>query len=132
MKIAVLLTAVALASGSALAASNSTTYDSRDTATTHKAPVVNKDRKSVAAKDAQPKEGIVDKTKGAIRRMGEKLGHATERLPGKRSSDQAMHDPSRTDASRSDTRSMGAVASDDSDRQRRMDEAYNNWHSRQK
>jgi hypothetical protein len=123
MKIAALLTVVALASGSALAASNSSNYDSRDTATTHKAPVVVKDKP--AAKEAQPKEGIVERTKGAIRRMGEKLGHATERLPGNHANQTA------SDANSSDTRSMGA-GSDDSGRQRRMDDAYNNWQSKQK
>ncbi|MEO8653567.1 MAG: hypothetical protein ABI409_05530 [Ramlibacter sp.] len=131
MKIAALLTAAALASGSALAAQNSSNYDSRDTATTHKAPVVVKDKPAAVANDAKPKEGIVERTKGAVRRMGEKLGHATERLPGNKSSNQAMTDPSRADTSRSDTRSMGAAASDDSGRQRRMDDAYNNWRARQ-
>ena len=131
MKIAILLTAAALASGSALAASNSSNSDSRDTAT-HKAPVVVKDKPAAAAKDAQPKEGIVEQTKGTIRHMGEKLGHATEKLPGDHASNQAANDPSRTEASRSDTRSMGAAGSDDSDRRRRMDDAYNNWHARQK
>ena len=132
MKIAALLTAVALASGSALAASNSSNYDSRDTAKTHEAPVVVKDKPADTAKDAQPKEGIVERTKSAIRHTGEKLGHATEKLPGNHASNPAANDPSRTEASRSDTRSMGAAPSDDNGRQRRMDDAYNNWRARQK
>ena len=36
------------------------------------------------------------------------------------------------DTSRSDTQAMGAAASDDQGRQRRMDEAYNNWRAKQK
>ncbi len=127
MKIAALLTALALASGTALAAQNSGSYNTHDTATTHKAPVVVKDKPAAAAKDAQPKEGVVERTKDAIRHMGEKLGHATERLPGNKSSNQAMNDPSR-----SDTRSMGAAPSDDSGRQRRMDDAYINWRAKQR
>lgn len=126
MKIAILLTAVALASGSALAAQNSS-YDSRDTATTHQAPVVNKDQAAPAA-DAKPAEGIVERTKSAIRRMGERLGRATDRWThnGKRT-DQAADDPSR-----SDTRAMGAAGSGDNPRQRRMDDAYGNWRGKQK
>lgn len=128
MKIAVLLTAVALASGSALAAQNSSSYDNRDPATTtHRAPVVNKDKAAPAA-DAQPKEGVVERTKSAIRRMGERLGHATDRWTrNSKRTDQAASDPSR-----SDTRAMGAAGSDDSARQRRMDDAYKNWRNKQK
>ena len=126
MKIAVLLTTAVLASGSALAASNSSNYDSRDTATTHRAPVVAKDTPAATDKDAKPKEGIVERAKVGIRHMGQKLGHATERLRGNHANQAA------SDANRDDTRSMGAAGSDDSGRHRRMDDAYNNWHTRQK
>ena len=119
MKIAALLTALALASGTALAAQDSSNYDTRDTTAAH--------RPTAAATGTPHQEGIVERTKSAIRRTGEKLGHATERLPGNRSGD-----PATTDASRSGTRSMGAAGSDDSVRQRRMDDAYNSWRSRQK
>jgi uncharacterized protein HemX len=119
MKIAALLTALALASGTALAAQDASTYDTRDTTATH--------RSTAAATGTQHKEGIVERTKSAIRHTGEKLGHATRRLPGNRSGNQAVRDDGR-----SDTSSMGASGSDDSGRQRRVDDAYNNWRSRQK
>ncbi len=114
MKIAALITVAALATGGAFAAQNTSSYDK---ATSHSA---------ATADDSQAKPGIVERTKDAIRRMGEKLGHATERMTGKHS-DQAA-----TDSSRGDTRAMGAAGSDDSGRQRRMDNAYNNWNSKQK
>jgi hypothetical protein len=119
MKIAALLTTLALASGAALAAQDSGGYDSHDTTTMH--------RSAAAATGTQHKEGIVERTKSAIRRTGEKLDHATRRLPGNRSGNQAMRDDSH-----SDTRGMGASGSEDSARQRRVDDAYNNWRARQK
>jgi hypothetical protein len=128
MKIAVLIAAAALASGSALAASNSSSYETHDTATTHKAPVVDKDK--LAAREANHKEGIVERTKDAIRHTGEKLGHAMDRVTRKVPRGHTDQASAANDPSRSDTRAMGAAASDDSARQRRMDEAYNDWNAR--
>jgi len=100
------------------AAQDSSNYDTRDTTAAH--------RPTAAATEPRTRRHR-RADKSAIRRTGEKLGHATERLPGNRSGD-----PATTDASRSGTRSMGAAGSDASVRQRRMDDAYNSWRSRQK
>ena len=115
MKIATLVTVVALATGSAFAAQNSTTgsYD-RDTAGTHKSTAT-----ATSNDTTQHKEGFVEKTKRAFHRMGEKIRGA------------GRHDKDDTAANR-DTRSMGAAGSDmDSARQRRMDDAYANYKSKQ-
>jgi hypothetical protein len=114
MKIAALVTAVALASGAALAAQSSTDSGAATT------------RSSTATEQTQPKGGgIIEKTKRALHRMGDKM-----RSVGRKASDRDKD----AQAKDNDTRNMGAAGSDtqDSARQRRMDDAYANWQSKPK
>jgi hypothetical protein len=115
MKIRTLLTVVALACGTAFAAQSGTS-SAEDAA--------NRNQANAASTDTQPKKGgLVDKTKNALHRMGDKIRHAMHR-----------NDKNAQTASKSDTSSMGAAGSDtqDSGRQRRMDDAYANWQKKQK
>src|SRR3954471_13181547 len=109
MKIAALITVAALTCGTAFAQSSG----SSDTSAT-------RNRSAATANDTQPKgEGIMDKTKRAFHRLGEKL-HAS----GKKSADTT--DKTAQQNPESNTRAMGASGSakSDSSRQARMDEAY--------
>jgi hypothetical protein len=115
MKIPTLLAALALACGSAFAAGNTS-----DHATT------NRDQSAAVSSsthDSAKGEGFVAKTKRAFHRMGDKLrsmGHKNETQQAK---------------DRDDTRAMGAGGSDaakDGARQRRMDQAYADYQSKQK
>jgi Skp family chaperone for outer membrane proteins len=116
MKIRSLVTVLALACGTAFAAQPTTSAE---------ADAANANQSTAASSNAQPRKGggVVDKTKNAMRRLGDKMRHATNR-----------NDKNKTQtAARSDTRSMGAASSDaDSARQQRMDDAYANWKSKQK
>jgi Skp family chaperone for outer membrane proteins len=116
MKIRPLVTVLALACGTAFAAQPTTSAE---------ADVAKSNQSTAASTDAQPRKGggLIDKTKNAMRRLGDKMRHATNR-----------NDKNATQAAaRSDTRSMGATGSDaDSARQQRMDDAYANWKSKQK
>ena len=122
MKIPALLTAAALACGSAFAAGEYSS-GSAEGATQHS-------QSSAVASDSAPKsakgEGLVAKTKRALHRMGDKM-----RSAGRKSSD---NDAINQAAAGRDARSMGAAGSNtqELDRQRRMDEAYANWKSKQK
>jgi hypothetical protein len=116
MKIRALVTVLALACGTAFAAQYGS--EAADEAA---------NRNQAASADSG-KGGVVDKTKNAVRRLGDKIGnkigHAT-----------AGKDKSKTrTAAKSDTRSMGAAGTDtqDRDRQQRMDDAYATWKSKQK
>jgi hypothetical protein len=105
-KIPALLAALAVACGSVYA--NTGTHDKsamNDKSTTAAAP--------------EHKEGLGTKTKRAFHRMGDKLRSMTHRDTQTARSD--------------DTRTMGAAGSgtQDSARQKRMDDAYNNWKSKQ-
>ncbi|MDB5881011.1 MAG: hypothetical protein JWP43_889 [Ramlibacter sp.] len=114
MKIAALITVAALTCGTAFAQSSGSTGDRNSSASG--------DRAAATANDSQPKGGgIVDKTKQAFHRLGEKL-HA-----GKKSTDNADKSAQQEPENRS-TRAMGAAGSDksDSDRKARMDQAYSN------
>lgn len=115
MKIPALLAALAVACGSAMAAGTSGDSAHRSATT---------DTQHSAAPDTAQHSGpsFVDKTKRAFRRMGDKLRAATHT------------DKDRTEsAPRNDTRAMGASGSDthDGSRQRRMDEAYQNYRNQQ-
>ena len=114
MKIAALAAVVALTCGTAFAAQD---YSAERDANSARPAAVSKDSHSKSAGG-----GIVDKTKRAFHRMGDKM-----RSMGKRS------DKSTDQAARDDTRSMGAAGTDtqDSSRKRRMDDAYANWQSKQ-
>jgi hypothetical protein len=121
MKIPALLTAAALVCGSAFAAGQYGSA-SADRAT-------QSSQSTAAASDSASKakgDGLVAKTKRALHRMGDKM-----RSAGRKST---ANDDINQAAARHDTRSMGAAASNtqDSARQRRMDDAYANWKSKQK
>ena len=115
MKIAALAAVVALTCGTAFAAQDYSAE--RDANNANRSAAMSKDTHSKSAGG-----GIIDKTKRALHRMGDKM-----RSVGKRG------DNSTEQARRDDTRSMGAAGSDtqDSARKRRMDDAYANWQSKQ-
>lgn len=110
MKIAAFLAAAALACGSALAADSRTEHGQR----------VSNEHPAKASGD-----GVVDKTKRAFSRMGDKIRNTGERLGQKLGTDKD---------SRHDTRAMGASGPDeaqDQGRRQRMDDAYANWRDKQ-
>jgi hypothetical protein len=125
MKIAALLTAATFTCGAAMAQTGSGSAATQD-------PMAPRPAQTTGVPHAKP-GGVVDKTKNAMHRMGDKMRHAGDRV-GKhvpksgahKANDQAMNSDARTD-----TRSMGAAGSD-SGRQARMDDAYANWKSRQR
>lgn len=107
MKIATIVAAVALATGTAAFAADHSAYSDRDS-TNHATVAEHNDRSA-------SHENFMDRTKRALHRMGEKLRSTTHR------------DHSETAArDHNDTRSMGA-AGDDSARRDRMDKAYNDY-----
>jgi Skp family chaperone for outer membrane proteins len=118
MKIQALVTVLALACGSAFAAQYSSGSAEGDAAAMH-------NQSTAASTDAQPKKGggLMDKTKNAMHRMGDKMRSVGHRK-----------DKDGQTAAKDDTRSLGAVGSDTQDgtRQRRMDDAYANWQKKQK
>jgi len=117
MKIAAIITVAALATGSAAFAADYGKQSDRDMQRDH-----------AAASDSGKHEGLLDKTKRAFHRMGDKMRGAGSKMA------HATHtpDPNRTAARNDDTRSMGAGRDDmhDGARQRRMDDAYSNWHDK--
>lgn len=121
MKIATLIAVAALATGSAFAAGNNS-YGDHSAAPSHES--------SAAANDnTHSGGGLLDKTKRALHRMGDKIRGATHHAANSGRKSEA----DRQAQTSSDTRSMGAAGSDaqDSGRQRRMDEAYNDWQKKQ-
>ena len=130
MKIAALLTVATLTCGVAFAQTGSGSAATQD-------PMAPRAAETTGVPHAKP-GGVVDKTKKAMHRMGDKMRHAGDRVgkhvpkagPARDSRDQAMKNDMRSDMP-SDTRSMGAAGTD-SGRQARMDDAYSNWKSRQK
>ena len=136
MKIAALLTVATLTCGAALAQTSSGSASTQD-------PMAPRPAETTGVPHAKP-GGVVDKTKNAMHRMGDKMRHAGNRVgqhvpkagATRNSGDHAMNNDTRpmnneTRSMNSDTRSMGAAGSD-SGRQGRMDDAYANWKSRQK
>ena len=126
MKLRASLTVLALVCGTAFAAQDSSVSTDRDAAANR--------NPSAASTDAKPSDGgVVDKTKRAFRRMGEKIRNATHRTD---SADRksAERDPINDQAARNEARTMGAAGSDSQDaaRKSRMDNAYENWKSKQK
>lgn len=112
MKIAAFLAAAALACGSAMAAGSNAGHGQR----------VSNEHPAKASGD-----GVVDKTKRAFGRMGDKIRNTGERLGQRLGTDRDT---------RSDARAMGAGGSDqehaqDQGRRQRMDEAYANWREKQ-
>lgn len=111
MKIAALITVAALTCGTALAQGYGNTAD-RDSS-------ASRNQSAAVANDSQPKgEGIMDKTKRAFHRLGDKI-----RSVGNKSKDHTDKT-----AQQNDTRTMGAAGADKSDsaRQARIDQAYAN------
>ena len=129
MKIAALLTVATLTCGAALAQTSSGSAATQD-------PMAPRPAETTGVPHAKP-GGVVDKTKNAMHRMGDKMRHAGDRVgqhvpkagSARDSGDHAMNNDMRS--MNSDTRSMGAAGTD-SGRQGRMDDAYANWKSRQK
>ncbi len=123
MKIATLVAVVALATGTAFAAGNNSSSDQKAAPSHESAAAANDNTHSG--------DGLMDKTKRALHRMGDKIRNATHRVAnsGKKSETDRQ-----AQTSGSDTRSMGAAGSNaqDSSRQRRMDDAYSNYQSKQK
>jgi hypothetical protein len=122
MKIPALLTALALACGTALAAPQygSGSSDRDAAASRNQAAAVSSDTSSGSAKTG----GFIEKTKEAFQRLGDKIRNATRKST----------DRDDTNAkAKSDTSSMGAAgsSSQDSARQRRMDDAYANSKAKQ-
>jgi hypothetical protein len=124
MKLRASLTALALVCGTAFAAQNDTGATARDAA-------AGRSQAAAASTDTRaPNDGIVEKTKREIRRMGEKLGNATHRSENA----STERDPINEQAARNEARTMGAAGSDQHDpaRRSRMDSAYENWKSKQR
>lgn len=117
MKISALVTVLALTCGAALAQTSSSSTN-RDASTT-------RSNSAAAASEKSSDEGFVAKTKDALHRMGDATRNAMHRITsaGRKSTGEKTEN-----ASKSDTRSMGAAGSDtqDSGRRARMDEAYSN------
>jgi hypothetical protein len=132
MKIAALITALALAGGCAFAAGNSSTsgaasdYQNQSTATST----------DTQSGTSGANGGVIDKTKRALHRVGGATRNTMHRIGN--AARRTTHGGDNTAASGSDTRSMGASGSgsasdtQDSARRARMDQAYDNWRSRQK
>jgi hypothetical protein len=134
MKIATIVTAVALATGGAAFAADHTTYDQPDTA--RHAAVVKHDDSSAynsdshaASRDAREAghdakaagHNFMDRTRNALHRIGQKLRNATHR----------DHTETAMGKDRNDTRSMGAGGeSQGSSRQHRMDNASGDYHAK--
>jgi Skp family chaperone for outer membrane proteins len=118
MKIQALVATLALAGASAFAAQPAT-----DT-TNHS--------QTTASADAPKGEGLMDKTKRVLHKMGDKMRATGHKIASKvdNKTDKADHRDNKTEhaARSSDTRSMGAPGADtpDSARRSRMDEAYAN------
>lgn len=125
MRIPAIVTVLALACGSAMAAQSTTGTDRNVSA--------DRDRTAVVSNDTQakPAHGIVQKTKRGMHRMGDKTRATGDRI---------SHKISKTNVRRGeqgrDTRAMGSTRSttgmDRGDRQARMDDAYDSWKSKQR
>ena len=99
--------ALALAGGSALAAQDA-----------GQAPAKHE---STATHDSSSGGGFVEKTKEAFHKLGQSVKNGFHRAENKVDDAKADH--------KDDTRAMGAsgTAKDDTDRQKRMDDAYGNY-----
>lgn len=75
-------------------------------------------------------ESLGQKTRDAAHRVGEKTRHLFHRSEDKMGKAKSDHDRKTAQEAGDDTRAMGASSmNDDSGRQRRMDEAYNDYKS---
>ena len=119
MKIPALITALALAGGVAVAQAN--------TAATNDASA--KDQTTAAATDTTQHEGLGTKLKKGLHRMGQATRNAMHRV-----AHAGTKDKTTDTASANDTRSMGSygTAPADSARQKRMDQAYDDYKAKQK
>ena len=115
MKIPALLTALALACGVASAAPSSSNTD------------IDRTQSTKASADAPKGDGIVDKTKRAFHRLGDKIRGAGNKIANKTDKDKDRDGKTHA-TSKSNTRSMGAPGADtpDTARRDRMDDAYSN------
>ncbi|MGZ5786800.1 MAG: hypothetical protein ACXWJM_12850 [Ramlibacter sp.] len=119
MKIPALITALALAGGVAVAQAN--------TAATHDAST--NSQTTAAAPDDSQHEGLGTKLKKGLHRMGQATRNAMHRMAGA-----GKKDKTTDTAAANDTRSMGSYGTspDDSARQKRMDDAYDNYKAKPK
>jgi hypothetical protein len=121
---AALVSATVLVCGSALAAQNASVWDQETDAGPDRAAAVS------AGSPSNSPRGIIVKTKSGLSRVGDKT-RATDRISQKISKTNV-----RWVRPRGDTRTMGGSAPESGrgsqDRQARMDEAYDNWKSRQR
>ena len=128
MKIPALVGVVALACGTAFAAPYSGGSADADAAKRHAAAAPTHTQSS-GAKGG----GLIDKTKRGLHRMGEKARGATHRTANA-ARKSTERDPINEQAAAHDARTMGAAGANAQDgaRQRRMDDAYDNWKAKQK
>jgi hypothetical protein len=122
MKIPALITALALAGGVAVAQAN--------TSATHDASAKNQTT-AAASDDTGQHEGLGTKLKKGIHRMGQATRNAMHRVAHSGKKDKTTDTAS---ASQNDTRTMGSYGTSPADnaRQKRMDDAYSNYQSKQK
>lgn len=116
-------TLIALACTLAVAAGSALAQDRSTTATDHP---------SAADTAGQKARHAAHRTGDAVRHAGDKTRNAMHRGEHKMSKARSEHDHDRKTAQEAgdDTRAMGASdLSADSERQKRMDEAYNNYKS---
>jgi hypothetical protein len=121
MKIPALITALALVGGVAVAQAN--------TSATHDASA--KDQTTAASTDTGQHEGLGTKLKKGLHRMGQATRNAMHRVAHAGKKDKTTDTAS---ASANDTRSMGSYGTSPADnaRQKRMDDAYSDYQSKQK
>lgn len=88
------------------------------------------DRSTSTSSHESSGESLGQKTKDAAHRAGEKTRHMLHRSEDKMGKARSDHDRKTAQEAGDDTRAMGASSmTDDSGRQRRMDEAYNDYKS---
>jgi hypothetical protein len=118
MKTTALAAILAVSFGTAMAAGNYSSSDKDHRATQNQSTAAAANDQSNAKG-----EGLIDKTKRGLQRMGDKIRNAGNRVANSGKKD-------------NDTRAMGAGSATDrekdSARQQRMDDAYANWNSKQK
>lgn len=126
MKIAAIVTAVALATGSAAFAAEHSYSQDRDMSRDRPA-VTDTHHDRAAARDAnRSHEGVMAKTKRFFHGIGDKMRGAGSKMA------RATHTPDPNARREGDTRAMGAAGdTHDSARQRRMDDAYSNYERKQ-
>lgn len=126
MKIPALVTALALACGTAMAAGSGAAGAGKTLG--HGETAVGQAEHSTSS--GQPRDGLANKMKRGFNRMGEATRNTMHRIgnAGRKTTD------GNEQAAGSDTRSMGSAGSEaqDTERRARIDQAYESWRSKQK